>query len=387
MQSDIKNAQVASSTANLFSGMSGFSPVFIKKAWLVAVVGLIFFGHLSLPVLQAQGLRTGDEVWEISTRRSGTCPPDLAAASQNFQVYRYQCPAWRTVGQEEFWAVDSGTPSISPQNADIVISDSKNNAALSQPYIVPQNIRVLSNNNPDSLSKPITIIYVHGNWMTESNSRDRALLIYRSIIRHCAPPIRFILFSWPSQRNGRPLQDIRSHAELANVEGLYFAWLLRHLSADQQVSLMGFSFGGKVVASGLHLDAGGQIRGYSLPPDPNPHRKYRVSLLAPAIDRTSLMQGREFGLALTKVDQLVNLYNSRDPVLKRFRFIDTFRDPVAAGFVGLALPAVTQPLTTQLDIRQFDCGQIVGATHSEESYYSNCPHVAKAMENLLWISP
>ncbi len=71
-----------------------------------------------------------------------------------------------------------------------------------------------------------------------------------------------------------------------------------------------------------------------MPGPPIEHQNIRVSLIAPAFDRNELNAGGDYELAMSRVERLVNLYNSSDPVLKRFRFIDV-GSPVAAGFLGI----------------------------------------------------
>ncbi len=70
-------------------------------------------------------------------------------------------------------------------------------------------------------------------------------------------------------------------------------------------------------------------------------------------------------MAMQNVEELVNIYNSRDPVLRRFRFIDRVTTPIAAGFSGLADPRATQPLQADARIAQYDCGEAVGTSHDE----------------------
>ena len=53
---------------------------------------------------------------------------------------------------------------------------------------------------------------------------------------------------------------------------------------------------------------------------------------ARAFDSSALAPGGKFSEAMKSIDHLVNLYNSRDPILRRFRFFDRQNEPVAAGF-------------------------------------------------------
>ncbi len=87
---------------------------------------------------------------------------------------------------------------------------------------------------------------------------------------------------------------------------------------------------------------------------------------------------------------MVNLYNSRDPVLRRFRFISRLGDPIAAGFRGFGPiydPRSTSPLTANDIIEQYDCGSLVGNSHNEKTYYFECSYFGKGVQNLLWQYP
>ncbi|HUP81745.1 MAG TPA: hypothetical protein VM260_24550, partial [Pirellula sp.] len=180
--------------------------------------------------------------------------------------------------------------------------------------------------------------------------------------------------------------------ESAECQSLYLAWMLQRLRNEPQVSILGFSFGARTVTGGLHLDAGGVIPGFSSVPSTNIGNflKYRVGLVAPALDRNWIERNGRHQLAMSHVDSLINLYNSRDPILRRFRFLDRLSRPIAAGFAGftgiaaLADPRATMPLTGQSRIRQYDCGSIIGTTHSEKSYYGECPYYRNMIQHLLW---
>ncbi len=114
------------------------------------------------------------------------------------------------------------------------------------------------------------------------------------------------------------------------MESLYLAWILKQLRSQSRVSLLGFSYGARTVTGALHLDSGGFIPGLSYShPQSNRELSYRLGLIAPAVDKKWLTPSGRYCCALTQVDGFVNLYNSRDPVLRRFRFIDSVTRPIA----------------------------------------------------------
>ena len=242
----------------------------------------------------------------------------------------------------------------------------------------------------------LTILYVHGNFMERNNARDRVLILNRYLKAKAKQPYRLLMLSWPSAREPHPLRDVYENAESAESQALVVARLLERLGSRSQVSVLGFSFGARAVTGGLHFASGGTVPGYA-PPLQYPYEgqlsRYRVALVAPAVDRSWVSENGRHSHALDRVDGLINLYNSRDPILRRFRFIDRLSRPVAAGFAGflgaqgfesIADPRATQPLTTTKRIEQYDCGGIIGTTHSERSYYGECPYFCKVLDHLLW---
>lgn len=242
---------------------------------------------------------------------------------------------------------------------------------------------------PQSDGGMLSIIYVHGNFMERNNALNRVRIVDSYLRAQTNRSYRLVMLSWPSQRERKPLRDVFSNNEAAECESLYVAWMLSRLRDHGQVSLLGFSFGAKAVTGGLHMDAGGTLPGFAPSPvEPNSQdHLYRLGLVAPAVDRQWLMPNGRHQLAFTNVDGVVNMYNSRDPILRRFRFLDRLTQPIAAGFAGIEpafTPRVTSPLTGQSAIRQYDCGSVIGTTHSERSYYGECPYFRTLIRHVLW---
>lgn len=235
----------------------------------------------------------------------------------------------------------------------------------------------------------LSILYVHGNFMERNNALNRVRIVDDYLRSQTNRSYRLIMLSWPSQRDRKPLHDVVVNNQIAECESLYVAWMLGKLRNHAQVSLLGFSFGAKAVTGGLHLDAGGTLPGYAaIPHEPNNNtRLYRLGLVAPAVDRQWLQPNGRHGLAFANVDGVMNLYNSRDPILRRFRFLDRLSQPIAAGFAGIETafaPRAISPLAGQTTIRQYDCGGVIGTTHSERSYYGECPYFREIIRHLLW---
>lgn len=288
------------------------------------------------------------EIWEVSTRHLPDHFCSINTTDPHFDVHQYEAGCWTK-------------RTIDP----VLVDDGR-----------------------------LNILYVHGNFMERNNARERVRILDGYIRRKATRPYRLIMFSWPSQREAKPLRDVFSNAESAECQSLYVAWLVDHWRSQQQVSILGFSFGARSVTGGLHLVSGGQIPGlnYVNTASTTDMPQFRIGMVAPAIDRSWLTHCGRHRLALSNVEAMVNLYNSKDPILRRFRFLDRLSRPIAAGFagfVGIGDIRVTEPLSGQSDtgqvrIRQYDCGSIIGTTHSERSYYGDCPYFGYVIDNLLW---
>ncbi len=306
----------------------------ITRLIALTLIGSIVFTPAG-PCSAAFPVREGDSVWEVSSRHlSGTCQLGVP-----LRISKVIGCSFQSSSLEEFIA------------------------------------------DPVSLNAPQTIVYVHGNWMEWSGARDRGLYVYQMLTAQTDQPIRLILFSWPSERDGRIAPDVREKASLAHVESYYLADFLKHVPSDRTIGMMGFSFGGAVICGALQLLGGGSLDGRALSQPIAAHRDVRVSLVAPAFDRNQLNQGGKYELALGQIERLVNLYNSVDPVLKRFRFIDR-GSPEAAGFLGINARSGMR-LSTHPNVEQFDCSRAAGRTHSEVDYYRNCPSFKTSLQNAL----
>ena len=279
-------------------------------------------------------VRDGDAYWEISTRHLPQC-----SANCNFELAVQQnlgC-SWQASDSEELLRAVAESPN-----------------------------RV--------------IVYVHGNWMNACDARRRAAIVYSAIANCATEPICFIAISWPSEQRERAARDVIHKKPLIDATSFYLANFLERLPPGKRIGILGYSFGGAVVSGALQLLAGGQLSQYSLGHVSHCSGCIRMSLIAPAFDRGDFSRCGKYAEALLAVERVINLYNSRDPILRRFRFFDRGTSPVAAGFAGLTTSTASTPLDAHEKISQFDCS-CIGKTHDELAYY-NCTGIRHAIDNL-----
>lgn len=283
--------------------------------------------------------RSSDAVWEISSRNLPDCPG--LNYEPTFTVHENADHRW--------W----------PQTLD--------------------SLRAHIGSHPEQR----IVFYIHGNWMPQCDARERAVAVYRRLAGYATDsgPICFISFSWPSERREGFARDVIGKKSRLDTDSYYLALAIERLQLQQSTGFIGFSFGAAVLCGAQHLLAGGNLCGYQLDASPSSNLPARISMVAPAFDRQELTVGGRYQRALEEADSVVNLYNSIDPILKRFRFFDRDTSPVAAGFAGLLELRSDAPLASNSTIAQFDCRSI-GRTHAELDYWK-CSHARRAFENVL----
>jgi hypothetical protein len=212
---------------------------------------------------------------------------------------------------------------------------------------------------------PLTVVYVHGNRMSHDAALQRGWSVYHSIATTDAPPLRFVIWSWPSDRiHGHPLQDVRVKAYRAEEEGIFLAQFLNRLPDQPKVSLMGYSYGSRVVGGALHILGGGTIDGSGVEhkaTGPTDHW-LRAAFLAPAIDDYAFARGQVYQNAVGVVEQPLVTFNPCDPVLKRYDIIDRCRrHEMAMGYAGIANDG-------GIGAMELNVSGYIGRSHDERRY-------------------
>ncbi len=228
------------------------------------------------------------------------------------------------------------------------------------------------------------VIYVHGNRMQPHHAMFRGISIYRKCT-DCqkSGPIDWVIWSWPSEQTGILTHDIREKADRTDAQGLYLAWLLRqHMAPSISTTLIGYSFGGRVVTGALHALAGGALGGRQLDGPTITGMSFGAGLIAPAIDRHWLTQHGYHSMATQNMSRMVLLYNHRDVVLKRYWLVDKVRGQMALGYSG---PTEFGPRAdgSRLPVRSRDCSQYIGPAHDELDYYVKGCRAGSEMASLI----
>lgn len=214
------------------------------------------------------------------------------------------------------------------------------------------------------------VFYVHGNRMPADELVPRGNQVrHRIDARMRTDGVDWIFFSWPSEQTSIGVRDFREKAERSDLQGLYLASLLKtHVERGTPLTMVGYSFGARVITGSLHALAGGPLGGRRLPGAPVAGANVRVGLVAAAIESNWLAGCGYHGLATKNMNRLVLLYNRRDAVLKRYWLLEKVRQDTALGYSG---PTCFAPRVdgSRLPVRSRDCSPSVRLRHAELDYY------------------
>ncbi len=228
----------------------------------------------------------------------------------------------------------------------------------------------------------LTVVYVHGNRIGADDAVHRAWDAFRVLqMDPGAPPMRLIIWSWPSDQIHGQLRDVRYKAARTNSEGHYLGWFLSQLDQEASLNLIGFSFGARVVTGALHVLSGGQLscRPSVASPAPAGRRPIQVVLVAGALHNHWLSPGGLHEGFWRFADRLLVLFNSCDPVLKRYRFIEKHGRPVALGFRGSW--GMDEAQSARTEERDVCCS--VGKTHSEFAFFTSAEVIEGIQRHIL----
>ena len=225
-----------------------------------------------------------------------------------------------------------------------------------------------------------TIVYVHGNRIESDEAYSRGLETYRQLLRGAvaAPPIRFVIWTWPADQIPGPFRDVRVKASRADEHAFHLARFLNSLPPGVRVGVIGFSYGGRQAIGAMHLLGGGTINRRGIETFGKAGRDISLTVLAPAIRNDCFSCTRT--KALNVVDRLFVLYNTGDPALRLFRFLRFDEKRPALGLTGVA------GRIDRSQLRQYDARQLVGPRHDYVRYIDD-PRVDRLLRENLQLVP
>jgi hypothetical protein len=283
-----------------------------------------------------------DELWFVSARRARI----VDGVAVGLDYWRYDdAGRWRKVTEEDFTAADTAIP---------------------------------------------TCFHVHGNRVSVCEANLGGWHYYTKFTAAgCRErgPLRWVIFSWPSDRlNTGPRKDVQIKATRAECYGFYLASVVDRLSPDAKVSMLGYSFGTRLIGASLHYLGGGKLRGRQLSELQVEKRNVRTVLLAAALDNNHFSPGHAMQAAPTQIDRLLLGLNPRDPALKWYALLYqiTFRPRRGqqalghSGVPGLQCSA----LNGRVEQRNMECA--VGREHDTHGYHYLTPWFVERMRTYVY---
>jgi hypothetical protein len=217
-----------------------------------------------------------------------------------------------------------------------------------------------------------TVFFFHGNRADESTAVNDGWSFYNVLRCQAGPrPLRYVIWSWPAERICGGVRGIRVDAQVkawrSDGQSCYAAQLIARMNPRVPVTLVGYSFGTRIITGALEMLAGGPVSGQAVAPSPPPALRVmlRAVLVAAAEDCGGLLPCAQNGLALNQAERVLITVNTADPVLKRYPRLYGAGGPEALGYLGPA--GGTDP--SKIEIDNVSCS--VGKTHDWDAYLSD----------------
>ena len=209
------------------------------------------------------------------------------------------------------------------------------------------------------------VIFLHGNRYDPASAKRQGLQLARRCTGLCGPTnAQTLIYSWPSQQDGRLLKDGRSKYRRCYTEGYYLAWLLGQIDPDRPVVFVGYSFGALITLEALdnllHAEQAG------LPVSPWRHRsgETRLVFIAPAVRCDAFAPCGPYRDTLDCVDCLSLTINSRDDALRFFHLLNQHTKVDALGHTGM--PRRWVP--AEVAYSAVDASPVIGREHGFPLY-------------------
>ncbi len=153
-----------------------------------------------------------------------------------------------------------------------------------------------------------TMVYVHGNFTDFGWALQRGCEVYNELFSGCGcrKSVRFIVWSWKTEREAGPVADFDAKVCRSVEEGSRLLSVMND-SGIQSPLVVGYSLGCQVILSALTQPENTNIQ------------PWRVAMMAPALDCDFAPTLSQFPLTLDRVPAISVFTNGRDRALKYSR--------------------------------------------------------------------
>ena len=311
--------------------------------WIRAVVVLISI-VVNLPLIAApcNAMLANDELWLVSTRSMSTNTCSLHDPATGLRVYRID---------------PCGHANASSVDALLAPTEAK-----------------------------LDVVYVHGNRVLSQEALACGVSQHHRLrrLRPEGVPIRWIIWSWPSERDGHSLNALREKANRTDAQAHYLAWLLKRMAiSGNSLRMLGYSFGSRVITGSLHVCAGGFLRNPGFDDSQWVNHRVHVAIIAAALDKDAFGPGNQHDLAGRNLASLAVFTNPYDPALNLYWFLDKFERTPAMGLNGPSFCPIDED-GQRVPVKIYNCGKCVGVNHDELTYYQSCGNVTRLLAAMIW---
>jgi pimeloyl-ACP methyl ester carboxylesterase len=209
--------------------------------------------------------------------------------------------------------------------------------------------------------KPLVIV-VHGNWTTSVEARKYGIAFDRLLEKFGEH--RLLIWSWKSDQilcGIRIRKDVLIKAQRADDQAAHLSAFLQKLKPNSKVSLVGFSFGAKLVCNTLQTLANTKELGNEL--------SIRSVLLAGALDCASLTPNGQYHQALSVIEKMLIHVNPDDETLCFYPLLVRIGGPQAIGKKGAALNGLSEEFRQK--IKSVNVARQLGTEHAFNASFQN----------------
>jgi esterase/lipase superfamily enzyme len=230
-------------------------------------------------------------------------------------------------------------------------------------------------------NKPLVIV-THGYKMTYREARQFGIefsKLTKNFGEH-----RFLFWSWDSDKEICGIKsDAVNAGRKADSEAKYLTNFLKQLKPDSKVSLIGFSYGSRLISTSLqelatkkeqttpnNTNAENDSAQTVLKSDAESQVKMpliRVVFLAAAVDCDQFGQNKKYGNVLSITDKLLINVNLSDPALLLYPLLTGLGSPKAVGRRGINTQGIPKNLSSK--IKTINVRSEIGVDHTFESSF------------------
>lgn len=229
-------------------------------------------------------------------------------------------------------------------------------------------------------------LFVHGSFVDMPSAGKESICTWKWLRdAGVGQPMQMIYLYWPSfKKMSLTVQcDVNQLGRQAARNGYYLAELLQHIPRECPVCLIGHSHGTRVIASGLHLMAGGAVQRIRHPFARVNGLRIRSVFVASALDHDWLNPGHKYDRALCSTECLLNMTNRHDRALRIYPLRLPLISRRALGLKGLSKWDRSRLGPNGRKVLDYDVTPAIGNEHLWPYYFSN-PGLAMAMRNYVY---